>query len=367
MRGWRVPGGFTATLCAGAILLAAAALFDAEALYVPGVALVVLALGACAWVLIGTAGTSVERSLDTRRALEDEPVEVTVLARPGVTVLPGTELADPLLPEPLLLRPAAGIHRVRIEVRFSRRGRRVLPPPALEVSDPFSLVRGRVDGRGEEQVLLILPRIEPVVAVAAGGDVAHLGRRRAAAAAAETEIDGLRPHREGAPASRIFWPALARGGELLERRMRPEADARPLVALDPRGAASEEDLDAAVRACGSLAVHLAKAGGCALLLPGDRRATLLDPPLQGWSQLHVRLALLEGGAAPPAGAIGARRGSLIWVSAPRGERGPPGPAHAHAGRRVLVVPGRLPNRRAAFAVAGCSGYLLGAAELGEAA
>src|SRR5204863_2547436 len=117
VRGWRVPGGFTATLCAGAILLAAAVLFDAEALYVPGIALVVLTLGACAWVLTGTLGTTVERLLETRRALEDEPVEVTVLARPGVTILPGTELADPLLNEPLLLRPAAGIHRVRIEVR----------------------------------------------------------------------------------------------------------------------------------------------------------------------------------------------------------------------------------------------------------
>src|SRR4051794_9222490 len=367
MRGWRVPGGFTATLCAGAVLLAAAALFDAEALYVPGVALVVLALGACAWVLTGTLGTTVERMLETRRALEDEPVAVTVLARPGVTILPGTELVDPLLREPLLLRPAAGIHRVRIEVRFSRRGRRVLPPPALEVSDPFSLVRGRVEGRGEEQVLLILPRIEPVVAVTAGGDAAHLGRRRAAAAVAETEIDGLRPHREGAPASRIFWPALARGGELLERRMRPEADARPLVALDTRGAGSEEDLDAAVRACTSLAVHLARGGGCALLLPGDRRPSLLDPPLQGWAQLHVRLALLEGGEAPSAGALAMRRGPLIWVSARRAERIPRALSQAGAMGRTLVVPGRLPSRRPSFAVAGCTGYSIAVGELIEAA
>src|SRR3954453_13995302 len=131
MRGWRVPGGFTATACAGVILLAAAALFDAEALYVPGIALVVLALGACAWVLTGTLGTTVERLLETRRALEDEPVEVTGIARPGGTglgrpggtPLPGPPPAARRLNEPLLLRPAAGIHRVRIEVRFSRRGR----------------------------------------------------------------------------------------------------------------------------------------------------------------------------------------------------------------------------------------------------
>src|SRR4051794_7034834 len=368
MRGSPIPGGFSATAVVGATLLLAAVLFDAEPLYVPGVALVAAALGAMAWVAVGTAGTIVERTIGARRAVEDEPVEVTIHTRAGITVLPGSALRDPLLGAPLVLRASGGVHRVRIEARFSRRGRRVLAPPSLEVADPLGLMRGRVLARGEPDELLVLPRIEPVVT--AGGAVAgpgRMGRRRTTAGAAETVLDGLRPHRAGSPASRIYWPALARGGDLLERRMMPEADARPLVALDARGTAGGEDLDAAVRACASLAVHLAKQGGCAVLLPGDRRATLLDPPLHGWSQLHVRLALLEGGAAPPAGAFGARRGSLIWVSARRVERAPRGLANAHAGRRVLVVPGRLPNRRAAFAVAGCTGYLLGVAELGEAA
>jgi uncharacterized protein (DUF58 family) len=299
--------------------------------------------------------------------VEEEPVEVVIHTRPGITILPGSALSDPLLTTPLALRSSGGVHRVRIEARFSRRGRRVLAPPSLEVTDPLGLMRGRVTARGTADELLVLPRIEPVVTAGAAGGQGHLGRRRTSAGAAETELDGLRPHRAGAPASRIYWPALARGGELLERRMTPEADARPLIALDARGAVRGEDLDAAVRACASLAVHLAKAGGCALLLPGDRRAALLDPPLHGWAQLHVRLALLEGGAAPPAGAFGARRGSLIWVAARRIERAPRGLAHAHAGSRILVVPGRLPTRRAAFSVAGCSGYLLGASELGEAA
>jgi uncharacterized protein (DUF58 family) len=368
MRRSTIPGAFSTTAAVGATLLLAAVLFDAEPLYVPGVALTLAALGAAVWVLVGTVGTIVERSIGARRAVEDEPVEVTILTRPGITVLPGSALSDPLLKEPLPLKAATGVHRVRIEARFSRRGRRVLEPPTLEVGDPLGLMRGRVLARGNGDELLVLPRIEPVVTSSgAPGGPGQLGRRRTTAGAAETVLDGLRPHRVGAPASRIYWPALARGGVLLERRMTPEADARPLVALDARGAESDEDLDAAVRAVASLAVHLAKAGGCALLLPGDRRAALLDPPLHGWSQLHVRLALLEGGGAPPPGAIGVRRASLIWVAARRIERAPRGLANANVGRRVLVVPGRLPNRRAAFSVAGCSGYLLGASELGEAA
>src|SRR5437867_4495802 len=133
MRSRTVRGGFGITAGAGLALLAAAALFDGEPLYVPGLALLVAALGAPAWVLIGTVGTVVDRTISVRRALEDEPVDVVVEARPGITVLPGTALDDSLLPEPVMLRPAAGVHRLRIEVRFSRRGRRVLPPPSLLV------------------------------------------------------------------------------------------------------------------------------------------------------------------------------------------------------------------------------------------
>jgi uncharacterized protein (DUF58 family) len=362
-----VRGGFGVTVSVGATLLVAAALFDAEPLYVPGLALLLTALGAVVWVLVGQTGTVVERKVAVRRAMEDEAVEVVVHARPGFTVLPGTLLADPLLDEPLALRPAAGVHRVRMEVRFARRGRRILPPPALELTDPLSLVRGHVAGSGEEDVLLVLPRIEPVIAGGGTGEDGRLTRRRTTAGAAETELDGLRPHREGSPASRIFWPAFARGGELLERRMAPESDARPLIALDARGALREEDLDAAVRACASLAVHLARAGGCAVLLPGDRRPTVLDPPLTGWAQLHVRLALLEGGGAPIPGALAAKRGPLVWVTARRADRVPRGLARSGGATRILVVPGRLAGRRTSFSVAGCGGYVLTATDLREAA
>jgi len=127
----------------------------------------------------------------------------------------------------------------------------------------------------------VLPRIEPVRAIPPGGDgagIAGAGRARPHIAA-EVDLDGLRQLRQGTPASRIFWPSLARGAGMMERRLRPESDTRPLVLLDPRGAAVEEDLDAAVRAAASLTVHLARAGGCALLLPGERRPVILEPTL----------------------------------------------------------------------------------------
>jgi uncharacterized protein (DUF58 family) len=176
--------------------------------------------------------------------------------------------------------------------------------------------------------------------------------------AAEIELDGLRPAREGTSASRMYWPSLAKGGELLERRLRADSDTRPLVVLDPRAAATEEELDAAVRAAASLAVHLAHAGGCALLIPGDRRPVALDPGLVGWTHLHARLALVDGDAPPPVSGLAARRGPIIYVAARRLTRPPRALAHAPGGGRVLVVPAPIAGRRAAFTVAGCTGYEL---------
>ena len=180
--------------------------------------------------------------------------------------------------------------------------------------------------------------------------------RPGVAPAAEVDIDGLRPHREGAPASRIHWPAYARTGELTERRLRAEGDTRPLIILDPRGP-DDSMVDAAVRAAASLCVHLAGRGGCALLLPGDRRPSLLEPGLAGWAHLHTRLALVENGATPSLMGLSARRGAVIYVAGRPAGSIPRALLHA-PGTRVLVVPGRVPGRVPAFTVAGCHGYEL---------
>src|SRR5204863_6364917 len=79
-----------------------------------------------------------------------------------------------------------------------------------------------------------------------------------------SEVDSLRPHRSGMPASRIHWPTVARSGVLMERRLVTDADERPLIVVDPRAAVSSEALDTAVRAAASLCAPLARQGGCAV-------------------------------------------------------------------------------------------------------
>jgi uncharacterized protein (DUF58 family) len=352
--------GAIGTAALGLLLILAAGVFDAEPLYVPGVAFAALAAGAAGWVLAGARGLHVTREVPVRRALEEEPVAVDVRVRLGPAGLPVGVLEDDLLPAPAAV-PGASARggTLRIRARFARRGRKVLPPPRVVVRDPFGLASRTVTGDDEAE-LLILPRLEPVtVPPEHGTGTGSAARRGRPSLAAEVDLDGLRPHREGAPASRIFWPALARGGELMERRLRAEGDTRPLVVLDPRAPAEEGDLDVAVRAAASLCVHLARAGGCALLLPGDRRPTAIDPALAGWMPLHVRLALIGPVAGPGLAGLSSHRGAVLYVAARRGARAPRVLAHAHGAERLLVVPGTLPGRRAVLAVAGCTAYDVG--------
>ncbi|HEU4656570.1 MAG TPA: DUF58 domain-containing protein [Capillimicrobium sp.] len=343
----------------GVALLAAALLFDAEPLYVPGLVLMVLALLAGAWAALGIAGAAVERTLEARRVLEGEPLHARLTARGGAFGLVGAALEDPLLDAPYALPAGARSQRLRVDARFARRGRRELAPPALLLGDPLGLVSVRREAPGAPASVLVLPRIEPVVSARSGqGDGTGAGGRRSVGGAAEVELDGLRPWQPGTSASRIHWPALARGAGLVERRLLPEADARPLVVLDPRHPEDEAALDAAVRATASLAVHLARRGGCALLLPGDRRPTPLDAELHGWMPLHVRLALIEGAGTPAFATLSARRGPVLLVMARTPERPPRALVASPSGHRVLVVPGELSGRRASFRVAGCVGYEL---------
>jgi uncharacterized protein (DUF58 family) len=339
----------------GLLLLIVAGTFDAEPLYVTGAALALLGIGAAGWIGLGAWGAVVKREVGVRSVLEEEPLGVRIEARSGRLPLPPGWIDEPLLPEPIRFHAGRRRARVRVEVTFGRRGRRRLAPPALVLRDPFGLAQRVVSG-GQADELLVLPRILPVRVTSGGGEAAHAHARAALIAAAETELDGLRPHREGSPASRIHWQALARGAGLMERKLISEADSRPLVVLDPRSPSSADALDMAVRAAGSLTVHFARRTGCALLLPGDRRATVVEPDLLAWPAAHVRLALLDEHTAPPLAAAQNRRGLVVFVSARPVDRPPRGLGRTPGGS-LLVVPAALPNRRSVLEVAGCYGYV----------
>ena len=356
-------------------MVAAGAAFDTASLYPPGLTLLLLAAGTALWVLLATRGASVRRLPGPHTVQEEEPYPVRLELEPGVLPLPAGELRDPLLGEPVPLGGRAP-SRLRIEVRFGRRGRRRLEPGELVVHDPLRLAVRVVGVSGDEAELLVLPRVEPVVSAAGGGAGAGAGspdgggegtrlRGRVDGMAAELDLDGLRPYRQGTPASRIHWPAVARSGEMLERRLSADADSAPLIVLDAARPRSEEALDSAVRAAASLCLHLARLGGCALLVPGDRRPVQVGPDLAAWPTLHARLALVEAGGRAPALARARRAGSVLWVSA--SGSAPRDLPRTAAGGAWLVTPVARPGLRAGFTVAGCTAHRLGRASQAEPA
>ena len=347
-----------ATAGLGLVLVLAAGTFDAEPLYVPGLAFLLLAGGAALWISASARRVRIRRSLGARRVVEEE--QLTVLLDVSSARLPfatGT-VNDALLTDPVPLAAGRRRQRVRISARFGTRGRRALTAPEVVLRDPLGLATRTVRATAGDDEVLVLPRIEPVRAVGGGEEDGRRPRGRPAIAA-EVELDGVRELRAGTPASRIYWPALARGAGLMERRLRAESDSTPLVVLDARGTADQEEgLNAAVRACASLAVALAKSGGCSVLLPGDRRATALDPTLAGWPHLHARLALVVPGGRPSLSGVAGRSGLVVYVAGRVPGRAPQALEHAPAAGRVLVVPGAMAGRRATFSVAGCTGYAI---------
>src|SRR5690349_20714723 len=126
-------------LVLGVVLVLVAGTFDAEQLYVPGVGFVLLAIGSVAWVRLAARGVRVERSIELRRIVEDDPLDVYVAVSTGTVPLPGGELADALLDTPLRLGAVRRGRRLRIRATFGRRGRRTIAPPSVVVRDPLGL------------------------------------------------------------------------------------------------------------------------------------------------------------------------------------------------------------------------------------
>jgi uncharacterized protein (DUF58 family) len=351
----------------GVALVLAAAAFDLPSLYVPGVAIALLWAGSLVWVRLVAQGARIERKRGPPTVVEGEPYPLRIGIRRGL-LPPRGELSDPLLEGPVPVRAfSRSDRRINLTLRFPRRGRRQLKPAILTIRDPLGLHRRELESEHVGEVL-VLPRTEPVVASAAGGGgkgglPEELGGGDGGSTPdprpIDVEVDGLRPYREGTPASRIHWPAVARTGDLHERRLVAGAESSPLVVLDPARPDDEESLDRAVRAAASLCLHLARGrGGCTLLLAGEGRAIQIDSQLRAWPDAHVRLALVEARDGAPAIARVRRAEAVFWVTARGGWRPASGATALAARIAYLVTPAPVRGLRSSFTVAGCHGQVL---------
>lgn len=329
---------------AGALLCALAALFALRALYIPGLAALLVAVVAPLWVSLAAARAQVQLRADVGTAQEGESVRVTVTVGRGPIPFPSAVLV-PWQGAPAQAPPRGRRGEVLVCAVPSRRGRQSLGPARLRVLDPLGICAREL--RSAEHELLVLPRIHAIGA----GALARLDERSPSSLDAALEIDSLRPYRPGGSAARIHWPTVARSGALMERSFTAETDARVLVMIDARAPESEEALDQALRVAASLCVHFARRGGCLLWLPDEPRPSPIGPDLRAWPALHARLALVRAGAGVAGRRPQRRPRTLLYVTSATGAQVP-------EGRCYRVAPRPLPGLEVAFTVAGFAGQAI---------
>jgi uncharacterized protein (DUF58 family) len=328
----------------GLALTVLAGAFGAWSLLVPGVGLILIWLAAQLSVRLTAAGASISREPTEAVLEEGEPLRLKITAQRRLRLCSGeVERWEGAQPLPTT---ALGGEPLVYTARLGRRGEQLLGPSLLRFSDPFGICERTLSS--EPAQVLVLPRVQRLERNTLGRVLAGArdGRRPVAASA-----DTLRPYVPGAPASRIHWPTVARTGVLMERQLRTELDRLPLVVLDARLPASVDALDMAVRAAASLAVALARMGGCRLLLPGSLNGHALEPDMSAWPELHRRLALVRAGGQVSRSALD-RSALIVWVSA---ERAALAPAAVSARSACFTVcPEPRPGVPVALTIAGCA-------------
>src|ERR671918_3141335 len=240
------------------------------------------------------------------------------------------------------------------------RGRYLLGPLVVDVSDPFALtgIRLEFDDRDE---LLVSPEIEDLGAAPdpASGPTFGASRARQLFRTGE-EYYTMRPYHEGDDLRRIHWPSVARTGELMIRQDESTRRASGLVFFDTRAAALGRThtpaFERGVSVAASVGILLARRGFVLRLGTTELPAAALSEDrfldaLTGISHTEVRsigpaLAHLRAGSSPET--------SLVFVSAPPlpGELAALIRAGAGFGQKLAVLihandPLRLPLERQA--------------------
>jgi len=172
--------------------------------------------------------------------------------------------------------PAHGSQEVTYTILPQSRGRYQLGPLTVDMSDPFALVRQRLEF-DEREDLIVTPEIEDLTGTPDAAFGANVGasRTRNLFRTGE-EYHTMRQYHEGDDLRRIHWPSVARTGELMIRQDESSQRANGLVFIDSRdgalGQTHGQAFERAVSVAATLGVLLSR-GGFSL-----RFATADTPP-----------------------------------------------------------------------------------------
>jgi uncharacterized protein (DUF58 family) len=302
-----------ATELLGFALLLAAALLGSVALFAFALGLLAVVAGCLVVTAIAGRRATVTRTVDQAEIVEGRPLTLRFDVR-GLGGLPAH--AEVRGEDGKWERLDSGSSaRLTIE----RPGAHLIGPSQVRIRDDLRLF-SRHRQAGEAAVVLVLP-----APASAGAQPLAQG----ADPGGDPEPDGLQPYFRGTPVGRIHWPSVARAGEWQERRVITKPRGMPLVVVDLSGAPSDGAIDWTLRAAAGQIHVLARAGGCRVLLPGERLPIPVENVAEGWPTVHRRLASVRGTRDPapptaPPGAVHIRATQAPSFVEPGGSRLPPG-------------------------------------------
>jgi len=265
------------------------------------------------------------------------------------------------------LRPARQAH-TDYRLHATRRGRFLLGPPSVRISDPFGLWEDHRTLPVRSEVLVV-----PAVVTLAGMPISTGSRSAAADRAAAGTIGGdpdvgIRTYRSGDDIRTIHWRASARHDELMVRVEEPVSHGGATVMLDHRavahrGEGSTASLETAVTLAASVSLHLLEADHqirltthsgvvlasgrditddvlAALAVIEPDRATVVSPAALAGSGLIVAiLAELDPPAALVLAAVRRRGTNGVALVLDMRDWGSPGPTAQSKGVGILQTAG----------------------------
>ncbi|NHC12307.1 DUF58 domain-containing protein [Motilibacter sp. E257] len=247
----------------------------------------------------------------------------------NVSRLPtGLLLAEDRVPYVLGSRPRFVLDRVEPQgsravsypVRSDVRGRFILGPLGVRLTDPFGMCELHRSFTATD-TLVVTPAITPLPGGVLGGALAGTGTSRARSVAAAGEDDvSTREYRHGDALHRVHWRSTARRGELMVRREEQPWQSRATVLLDTRvnahrGEGPASSFEQAVGIAASIGAHLADRRYLVRLVLADGTMPA-GPGSEAWHPADTRVALLDALAV-----VGPSGASALRAAAPALRRG----------------------------------------------
>jgi uncharacterized protein (DUF58 family) len=268
---------------AGIALWIAARFLGSPDLHIVAVGVVLLPLVAVAFVRWNRHRLLVTRRLSATKVVPGQRVTVDLEIENDSPVSTSFVLLEDHMP-PSLGRPArlvlTGIpgrnsQRVGYSMVCRTRGRYAIGPLRLDVSDPFTLTRVRLE-YPERDELVVFPEVEDLPGLpgsrfgSGSGDSASRLLFRTG-----EEFYTMREYEVGDDLRRIHWPSVARRGKLMIRQDEAARRSLATVFMDTRvssfGQAYSAPFERAVSVAATLGIHLARGGFSLRLAAGNSR------------------------------------------------------------------------------------------------